>query len=311
MTHAHNPGAPLRDVPLTALVVDDAEVERRASELEASAAASTASRVERMLLALRCMDLTTLSDDDTDERVRQLCGKAKRPLEADVVEALGGVARGATVGAVCVFHQFVPAAVEALAGSGIPVAAVAGGFPVGYREPERRAKQVRAAVLAGASEIDVVITRAFVHQQRWGDLYDEVRSMRAACGDARLKVILSTGDLTTLTEVARAAWVAMAAGADFIKTSTGRERVNATIPAGVVMARAILQYQRETGCVVGLKPAGGIRTAETALTWLTLVREELDESWLTPSLFRIGASGLLEDLGRELAKESRQGATGG
>jgi len=305
-----NPGISFPRVRLEALVVDDEEVERRAGDLERSSVAGTAARIEGLLLALRCMDLTTLSDDDTDERVRQLCDKAKRPLEADVMAALGGVARGVTVGAVCVFHQFVPAAVEALVGSGIPVAAVAGGFPVGFEEPKRRAEQVRAAVLAGASEIDVVITRAFVYEQRWEKLYDEVRGMRAASGDARLKVILATGDLATLTDVARAAWVAMAAGAAFIKTSTGRERVNATIPAGVVMARAIRQYQGETGHVVGLKPAGGIRTAETALTWLTLVQEELGEAWLTPSRLRIGASGLLEDLGRELRKESRQGAAG-
>jgi len=311
MTRMRNPGISFPRVPLEALVADDGEVERRASELASSAAADTPPRVERLLLALRCMDLTTLSDDDTDERVRQLCTKAMRPLDADVVVALGGAARGARVGAVCVFHQFVPAAVEALVGSGIPVAAVAGGFPIGYEEPERRAEQIRAAVLAGASEIDVVITRAFVRDGRWNDLFDEVRGMRAASGDARLKVILATGDLATLTDVTRAAWVAMAAGADFIKTSTGRERVNATIPAGVVMARAIRQYQAETGHVVGLKPAGGIRTAETALTWLKLVRQELGPSWLTPLLFRIGASGLLDDLGRELAKESRQGATGG
>jgi len=201
---------------------------------------------------------------------------------------------------VCVYHALVPVAVEALRDSGIPVAAVSTGFPAGLNPFPQRVAEVRASVEAGAAEIDVVITRGHVLTGNWEALYDEVRTFREACGPAHIKVILGTGELATLTNVARASLVAMMAGADFIKTSTGKETVNATLPTGVVMTRMIREYLDRTGHVVGFKPAGGIRAAKAALDWLILMKEELGDRWLRNDLFRIGASALLTDIERQL-----------
>jgi len=253
-----------------------------------------------LLRAITCIDLTTLSGDDTPGTVERLCAKARRPLRDDLVRALGVESLDIKVGAVCVYHAFVPTAVRALEGSGIQVAAVSAGFPAGLSPLAQRADEVHASVAAGAREIDIVITRAHVLLGQWGALYDEVRTFREACGDAQMKVILATGELATLSNVARASQVAMMAGADFIKTSTGKEATNATMPVGVVMARMIRAYEAETGYAVGLKPAGGIRSAKTALEWLIMIKEELGDRWLSPSLFRFGASALLSDIERQL-----------
>jgi deoxyribose-phosphate aldolase len=194
----------------------------------------------------------------------------------------------------------VETAIQALEGSGIPVAAVSTGFPAGLSPLEQRLGEIRASVSAGAEEIDVVITRAHVLTENWGALYQEVRAMREACGDAHIKTILATGELATLRNVARASLVCMMAGADFIKTSTGKESVNATLPVGLVMSRAIRDYQERTGHLVGLKAAGGIRAAREALDWMALMKDELGDHWLRPNLFRIGASTLLGDIERQL-----------
>ncbi|HEX4574167.1 MAG TPA: deoxyribose-phosphate aldolase [Gemmatimonadales bacterium] len=246
------------------------------------------------------MDLTTLQGDDTPTNVLRLCAKAQHPVRRDILEALGAADLGIKVGAVCVYHAFVPVAAAALADSGIPVAAVSTGFPAGLSPLPQRIAEIRASVAAGAEEIDVVITRAHALAGHWEALYDEVRSFREACGPALMKVILGTGELATLTTVARASQVAMMAGADFIKTSTGKEPVNATLPVGVVMTRQIRDYHERTGFAVGFKPAGGIRRAKQALEWLILMKEELGDRWLRADLFRIGASALLTDIERQL-----------
>jgi deoxyribose-phosphate aldolase len=246
------------------------------------------------------MDLTTLAGDDTPGNVRRLCAKARHPVRADLLEALGVADLGLTVGAVCVYHAYVAEAVDALAGSGIPVAAVSTGFPAGLSPLPLRIAEVEASVAAGAREIDVVITRAHVLRGDWAALYDEVRAFREACGEAHLKTILGVGELGTLTNVARASQVAMMAGSDVIKTSTGKETSNATLPVGLVMVRQIRDYLERTGHVVGFKPAGGIRSARQSLDWLMLIKEELGDRWLRPDLFRFGASGLLTDIERQL-----------
>jgi deoxyribose-phosphate aldolase len=246
------------------------------------------------------MDLTTLSGDDTPGRVRRLCAKARQPVRPDLIEALGAQGLPIRVAAVCVYHAMIETAVEALAGSGIPVAAVSTGFPAGLSPFQQRVDEIRASVRAGADEIDIVITRAHVLTGDWPALYDEVRAFREASGDAHIKTILATGELGTLRNVARASLVCMMAGADFIKTSTGKESVNAVLPVGLVMTRMIREYLDRTGHRVGFKPAGGIRAAKDALTWLSLMKEELGRPWLGSELFRFGASTLLTDIERQL-----------
>jgi deoxyribose-phosphate aldolase len=246
------------------------------------------------------MDLTTLSGDDTDERVRRLCAKGRRPIQPELEKQLGIEALHVRVAAICVYHTFVETALHALEGSGIHVAAVSTGFPAGLSPLAERVGEIRRSVEAGAHEIDVVITRAHVFGGRWQALYDEVAAFKQACGSAHMKVILGTGDLLTLRNVARASVVAMMAGADFIKTSTGKEPTNATLPVGLVMTRAIREYAQQTGMAVGFKPAGGIRTAKQSVEWLSLMKEELGDSWVRPEMFRFGASGLLGDIERQL-----------
>jgi len=245
------------------------------------------------------MDLTTLSGDDTAGTVRRLCVKARHPVRPELLRDLG-VSQTIHTGAVCVYHTFVETAVEALDGSGIPVAAVSTGFPAGLAPLETRLAEIEASVRAGAAEIDVVISRHLALTGDWRGLYDEIRLMRAACGVAHLKVILAVGELGTLRNVARASVVAMQAGADFIKTSTGKETVNAALTNSLVMARAIRTYEEQTGYKIGFKPAGGIKTAKQATDWLILMREELGVEWMQPDLFRIGASSLLTDIERQL-----------
>jgi len=275
-------------------------VERRAATIVTRRTVKKDWQIAWLLRAITCMDLTTLSGDDTDDRVRRLCAKGRQPIQQELVEKLGIEELQLHVGAVCVYHLFVETARRALEGTNIPVAAVSTGFPAGLSPLEERIAEIRRSVEAGAQEIDVVITRAHVFGAKWQKLYDEIVAFKDACGPAHLKVILGTGDLLTLRNVARASLVAMMAGADFIKTSTGKETINAVLPVGVVMTRAIREYAEETGMAVGFKPAGGIRTAKQSLEWLALMKEELGNSWLDAHLFRFGASGMLADIERQL-----------
>lgn len=298
--HSRNPGMPLDVSWVRSARANRSAIERRAATIPRRRTVKKEYQAAWLLRAITLMDLTTLQGDDTPARVRRLCAKARAPVRQDLLAALGAEGLGIRVAAVCVYHGLVPAAVDALRGTGIPVAAVSTGFPAGLSPFPQRVAEIRASVEAGADEIDVVITRGHVLAGDWQALYDEVRTFRDACGDAHIKVILGTGELGTLRNVARASVVAMMAGADFIKTSTGKEPVNATLPVGLVMARAIRDYLDRTGYRVGFKPAGGIRTAKDALDWLAMMKDELGEPWLRPELFRFGASGLLTDIERQL-----------
>jgi deoxyribose-phosphate aldolase len=301
MSHIErNPGIPLDLDWIDSVRVNRSAVERRCATLPGRRTVKKAYQAAWLLRAISCMDLTTLGGDDTPGTVRRLCAKARQPVRADLLEALGVQRLGLRVAAVCVYHQMVPTAVEALNGSGIPVAAVAAGFPHGLSPLPQRIDEIKASVEAGAEEIDIVITRAHVLNSEWRALYDEVATFREACGEAHLKAILATGELGTLSNVGKASAVAMMAGADFIKTSTGKESVNATLQFGLVMARSIRDYQQLAGYKVGYKPAGGIRTAKQSLEWLMLRKEELGNDWLSPELFRLGASSLLSDIERQL-----------
>ncbi len=280
--------------------VNTSAVERRAATMGTRRTVKKEWQAAWLLRAITCMDLTTLAGDDTAERVRRLCAKARHPLQGHLVKKLGVENLNITTGAVCVYHQFVETAVRALEGSGIPVAAVSTGFPAGLSPLQERVAEIRRSVEAGAQEIDIVITRAHVFDRAWSALYDEVAMFKETCGPAHMKAILGTGDLTTLRNVGRASMVAMMAGADFIKTSTGKESVNATMPVSLVMVRAIREYARQTGTAVGFKPAGGLRTAKQAMEWLILMKEELGRPWLDAKLFRFGASGMLADIERQL-----------
>ncbi len=280
--------------------VNTSAVERRAQTQVARRTVKKEWQAAWLLRAITCMDLTTLSGDDTDERVRRLCAKGRHPLQQELVQKLGIEGLEIKVGAICVYHTFVETALHALEGTGIRVAAVSTGFPAGLSPLAERVAEIRRSVEAGAHEIDVVITRAHVFAGHWQALYDEIAAFKQACGAAHMKVILGTGDLVTLRNVARASFVAMMAGADFIKTSTGKESVNATLPVSLTMVRAIRQYAQQTGMAVGFKPAGGIRTAKQSLDWLAMMKEELGLPWMHAELFRFGASGLLGDIERQL-----------
>src|ERR1700728_4452304 len=295
-----NRGIPLNLDWVEEVRVNTSAVERRAQTLVTRRTVKKAWQIAWLLRAISCMDLTTLSGDDTDERVRRLCAKARQPIQDDLVRKLGTEGLDVKVAAVCVYHTFIETALHALEGSGVHVAAVSTGFPAGLSPLAERVAEIRRSVEAGAHEIDVVITRGYVFGGRWQALYDEVAAFRQACGGAHMKVILGTGDLLTLRNVARASVVAMMAGADFIKTSTGKEPTNATLPVGLVMTRAIREYAEQTGMSVGFKAAGGLRTAKQSTDWLAMMKEELGQSWMHADLFRFGASGLLGDIERQL-----------
>ena len=295
-----NSGIPLYREWINQVRVNTSAVERRAQTHVARRTVKKDWQAAWLLRAITCMDLTTLSGDDTDERVRRLCAKARQPIQQELVKRLGIADLKVQVAAVCVYHRFVETARTALQGSTIRVAAVSTGFPAGLSPLSERITEIRRSVEDGAQEIDVVITRAHVFGGRWQELYDEISAFKQASGRAHMKVIRGTGDLLTLRNVARASFVAMMAGADFIKTSTGKEPTNATLPVGFVMTRAIRDYAQETGMAVGFKAAGGIRTAKQSLEWLSLMKEELGLSWMKAELFRFGASGLLGDIERQL-----------
>jgi deoxyribose-phosphate aldolase len=275
-------------------------LERRASTLTTRRTVKKQWQAAWLLKAISCIDLTTLAGDDTPGRVKRLCAKAKEPVREDILQALGVTDLGLAVGAVCVYPTMVKHAVKALEGSGIPVASVATGFPAGLTPFKQRLEEIRYAVAEGAKEIDIVITREHALLGNWQALYDEVVAMREACDEAHLKTILATGELGSMKNVYKASMVCMMAGADFIKTSTGKESINATLSVSLVMVRAIREYQEKTGYKVGFKPAGGIRTAKDAMNWQFLMREELGRGWLEPHLFRFGASSLLTDIERQL-----------
>jgi deoxyribose-phosphate aldolase len=296
-----SPGIPLDLGWVEEVRINRSAVERRAATLGTRRTVKKEWQAAWLLRAITCLDLTTLAGDDTPGSVRRLCAKAVHPLRQDMEEALGIAGLDIHVGAVCVYHKPVEVAVDALRGSEIPVAAVSTGFPAGQIGLPQKLDEIRASVGSGAREIDMVISRPLVLTGNWGALYDEVRACREACGDAHLKSILATGELGTLRNVGMASLVCMMAGADFIKTSTGKETVNATLPVGEVMVRAIREYYERTGYKVGFKPAGGIRTARQALEWQILMKEELGDDWLRASLFRIGASSLLTDIERQLS----------
>ncbi len=298
LTEPRNPGMPLDMDWVRAVAVNTSAVERRAATLPGRRSVKKAHQAAWLLRAITCIDLTTLAGDDTPGRVRRLAMKARQPLRPDLMQALG--VEGITTGAVCVYHEMIRPALEALQGSGIPVAAVSTGFPAGLSPFDLRVAEIRESVAAGASEIDIVISRRHVLTGNWQALYDEVRSFREACGPAHMKTILATGELGTLRNVARASLICMMAGADFIKTSTGKEAVNATLPVSLVMIRMIRAYHARTGTRIGYKPAGGISRAKDALTYLALIKEELGDDWLSPHLFRFGASSLLGDIERQL-----------
>ena len=281
-----------------AITVNKSAVERRVATLAGRRTVKKEWQAAWLLKAITCIDLTTLSGDDTEGKVQRLCAKAKSPVRADLLEALG--VTDITVGAVCVYPTMVGNAVRALNGTNIPVASVATGFPSGLTPMAQRLEEIRYAVDQGAAEIDMVITRELVLTGRWDELFDEVAACKDACGRAHLKVILATGELATLRNVARASMVAQLAGADFIKTSTGKETENATLPVTLTMVRCIRRYYESSGRKVGFKPAGGIRAAKDALAWQVLMKEELGRDWLEPNLFRFGASGLLTDIERQL-----------
>ena len=295
-----NPGMPLDLEWVREVRVNRSAVERRAATLGTRRSVKKEWQAAWLLRAVTLMDLTTLAGDDTPARVRRLCAKARTPVRPDLLEALDVPPEAVRVAAVCVYHEMVETAVRALEGSGIPVAAVATGFPHGLSPFEQRVAEIRASVAAGAREIDIVISRRHVLTGDWEALHQEIRTFREACGEAHLKTILATGELGTLRNVARASLVCMMGGADFVKTSTGKESVNATLPVGLVMARSVRSYAERTGYAVGFKPAGGIRTAKDALLWLILMKEELGTGWLQPGLFRFGASSLLGDIERQI-----------
>jgi deoxyribose-phosphate aldolase len=302
--HAHpisrNSGRALEMDWVDEIRINLSAAERRVASFPGRRTVKKDAQAAWLLKAITCIDLTTLNGDDTAERVKRLCAKAKAPVRSDILEALGFAGRQLHTGAVCVYHRFVATAVEALDGSGIPVAAVSTGFPAGLVPHDLKLKEIEASVRDGAQEIDIVITRVHVLSGDWRALYAEVRDFRAASGNAHLKTILATGDLKTLRNVAKASMVCMMAGADFIKTSTGKEGVNATLPVTLAMLRMIRVYQERTGYKIGFKPAGGISTAKDVLNYQFLMKEELGRDWLEPDLFRVGASSLLADIERQL-----------
>lgn len=295
-----NPGMPLDMKHVKGIQINRSALERRASTLGTRRSVKKDYQTAWLLKAITFIDLTTLAGDDTDGRVRRLCTKARHPVRTDILEMLGATGLDIKPGAVCVYNNFVGTAVQALEGTDIPVAAVSTGFPAGHTPFGTRLSEIRASVKAGAKEIDIVIERHMALNEDWRGLYNMVAKCREVCGQAHIKVILATGELGTLTNVAKASMVAMMAGADFIKTSTGKESVNATLPVSLVMVRMIRKYQEITGYKIGYKPAGGISNAKTALVYMSMMKEELGGEWLSPELFRFGASSLLGDIERQL-----------
>jgi len=298
--HKRNPGFPLDLDWVGRVRMNRSALERRAGSIGARRTVKKDYQLAWLLKAITLIDLTTLNADDTAGRVERLCAKARHPLRHDILEKLDLGDLRILPGAVCVYHNFVKTAVEALDGTGIPVAAVSTAFPHGLSPIETKLKEIEYSVADGAREIDIVIERGMVLRGDWQALYDQVKSFRKACGDAHIKTILGTGELATQTNIAKASLVCMLAGADFIKTSTGKEKVNANLVTSLTMIRMIRWFNEETGIEIGYKPAGGIATAGDALKYMALMKEELGTRYLNPHLFRFGASSLLTDIERQL-----------
>ena len=297
---SRNEGLPFNTQYFDEILVNRSAVERRVKTLGGRRTVKKEYQAAWLLKAISMIDLTTLAGDDTRGNVLRLCQKARNPVRKDILEKLGVTDLNLTTGAVCVYHNLIPFAKEALEGSQIPIAAVSTGFPAGQISLEQKISEIKKSVAAGAKEIDIVVSRALVIENKWQELYDEIKLCREACGDAHMKTILATGEIPTYTKVAKASWVAMMAGSDFIKTSTGKESVNATFEVSLVMMRCIRDYYELTGTKIGYKPAGGIQKAKQAVEFLILLKEELGTDWLTPDLFRFGASSLLGDIERQL-----------
>ncbi|WP_052252128.1 deoxyribose-phosphate aldolase [Kaistella solincola] len=295
-----NEGLPFNTKYFDFININRSAIERRVSTLTGRRSVKKEFQAAWLLKAISMIDLTTLAGDDTRGNVLRLCEKAKNPVRKDILKSLNMQDANLTTGAVCVYHTLIPFAKEALKGTSIPIAAVSTGFPAGKISLEEKLTEIKKSVAAGATEIDIVISRDLVLESKWQELYNEIRLCREACGEAHMKTILATGEIPTYTKVAKASWVAMMAGSDFIKTSTGKESVNATLAISLVMIRCIRDYYELTGCKIGYKPAGGIQKAKQALDYLILVKEELGNDWLTPELFRFGASSLLGDIERQL-----------
>lgn len=298
--HHRNEGLPFNTQYFDEIQINRSAVERRVKTFGGRRTVKKEYQAAWLLKAISMIDLTTLAGDDTQGNVQRLCMKARNPVRKDILEKLGVSDLNITTGAVCVYHSLIPFAKEALEGSKIPIAAVSTGFPAGKNSLEEKIAEIKKSVAAGASEIDIVISRALVLENKWEELYEEIKLCREACGDAHMKTILATGEIPTYTKVAKASWVAMMAGSDFIKTSTGKETVNATLEVSLVMMRCIRDYYELTGTKIGYKPAGGIQKAKQAVEFLILLKEELGNDWLTPDLFRFGASSLLGDIERQL-----------
>jgi deoxyribose-phosphate aldolase len=297
---ARNPGYPLDLDWVARIRMNRSALERRAATIGTRRTVKKEWQAAWLLRAITLMDLTTLNSDDTVGRVERLCAKARHPVSQAILDGLGVADLRIVPAAVCVYHAFVPTAVQALEGTGIPVAAVSTAFPHGLAPLDTKLREIEESVAAGAKEIDIVIERHMVLTGDWQALYDQIKAFRKACGEAHLKTILGTGELATLNNVAKASLVCMLAGADFIKTSTGKEKVNATLPTSLAMIRMIRWFAEETGVKIGYKPAGGIASAKTALDYMALMKEELGTHWLEPHLFRFGASSLLTDIERQL-----------
>ncbi|MDB4056963.1 deoxyribose-phosphate aldolase [Candidatus Thioglobus sp.] len=295
-----NPGTDFRLDKISNIAINKSAVERRCTNYGTRRSIKKDKQAAWLLKAITLMDLTTLSGDDTEARVRRLCSKAKQPISNKLEKILGAESLDLSVAAVCVYHDMLVSAKKALNNSKINLAAVSTGFPAGLSPLPLRLKEIEYSVDSGANEIDIVISRRHVLEGNWEELYKEVKMFREKCGDAHMKTILATGELGNLSNIAKASQVCMMAGADFIKTSTGKEPTNATLPVSLVMVRMIRNFYNETGIRIGFKAAGGISDTKTALLYMTMIQEELGRRWLEPDLFRFGASSLLGDIERQL-----------
>ena len=274
-------------------------VERRTASLVKRRSIKKEYQVAWLLKAITLIDLTTLSGDDTYGKVERLCEKALNPIAQNIINELSIENHSLTVGAVCVYHHLVKSAKKNLKNK-IPIAAVSTGFPAGLSSFSTRKKEIINSINEGATEIDIVINRGYVLQNDWQKLYNEVRSFKEVAKNNKIKAILGVEDLETMRNVAKASLVCMMAGADFIKTSTGKENTNANLNNSLVMLRMIREFYEFSGKRIGFKPAGGISTAKSVIEFLILIMEELGEEWLNPNLLRIGASSLLIDIERQL-----------
>ena len=295
-----NPGTDFRLDKISNIAINKSAVERRCTNYGTRRSIKKDKQAAWLLKAITLMDLTTLSGDDTEARVRRLCSKAKQPISNKLEKILGAESLDLSVAAVCVYHDMLASAKKALNKSKVNLAAVSTGFPAGLSPLPLRLKEIEYSVDSGANEIDIVISRRHVLEGNWEELYKEVKMFREKCGDAHMKTILATGELGNLSNIAKASQVCMMAGADFIKTSTGKEPTNATLPVSLVMVRMIRNFYNETGIRIGFKAAGGISDTKTALLYMTMIQEELGRRWLEPDLFRFGASSLLGDIERQL-----------